>query len=349
MGHRTAKSVASQPEHRHVALNASQGGETIAALCFELPAPGADAAPRTITLIPAPDADGVIRGIDGRSWRMKDAAKIVAAFTRPRAITENHAGMLAAPAGGGSPAHGWIETIRADNGAIVGDVAWTPRGTAALQARDYRFLSPEFQFDAKTSEILALVGASLVNDPNFPQLALNREQSTEHTPMLTAILRALGLADTASADDAVVAINALKTERQTALNQAQHPDPTKFVPAETHEVALNRATAAEAELKKVKDTQLDADITAAVDQAQAAGKIAPANRDFYLAMCRTEGGLEKFREFAGKAPVMFTPTDLDKKPDADKGADGLTENQLAICRQMGMDPKTYAASLKASA
>jgi hypothetical protein len=64
-------------------------------------------------------------------------------------------------------------------------------------------------------------------------------------------------------------------------------------------------------------------------------------------MCRAEGGLEKFREYVKVAPVIAEPTrHIDKKPGAETGAEGLTQTQLAICRDMGMDPKAYAASLK---
>jgi phage I-like protein len=120
-----------------------------------------------------------------------------------------------------------------------------------VQARDYRYVSPEFHFDPKSAEILALLGASLVNDPNFPQLALNRGHDPEPSLMnLTAIARALGIADTADEAACITAINSLRQERQTALNAAQHPDPTRFAPRDELTVALNRATTAEAELRR---------------------------------------------------------------------------------------------------
>lgn len=324
----------------------------LAALCFELPTleGGEAAVPTEITLIPAPGADGFVRGVDGRAWRMSKPANVVAAFNRPRAITENHAGKLAAPKGGSAPAFGWIASVREQAGAIVASVSWTERGKRALSARDYRYFSPEFVWEEKTIEILAIAGGGLLNDPNFEQLALNSsEQETEHPPMsLIAICRALGIPEAGDEAACITAIDKLKVERQTALNQAQFPDRAKFVPVEEHNVALNAKQAAETELQTLKTGQRETEITATVDQALAAGKIVPATKDYYLAMCRAEGGLEQFKKFVEAQPVIGEPTHTGKKPEgAGTGAHGLTESQLAICSSMGMDPKTYAEELKA--
>ena len=101
--------------------------ELIAALCFQLPTPSAEA--ETVDgwriLIPAPDADGIIRGADGRSWRMADPQGVVDAFTHARPIDTNHAEELKAPGGEAAPAYGWIEELRiAANGAVEGRLAF---------------------------------------------------------------------------------------------------------------------------------------------------------------------------------------------------------------------------------
>lgn len=322
----------------------------VAALCFDLPLPAAadSAPPSTITLVPAPGADGMVRGVDGRAWKLSNPASVVAAFNRARAITENHAGRLAAVNGQASPAFAWIEAIRAEAGGIVADVKWTPRGEAALNARDYRYLSPEFVWDDKTVEILAIVGASLVNDPNFTQLALNAEHydNPEQLPMsYLAIATALGLT-AAAADEAacIAAINTLKAEKQTALNASQQPDPTRFAPREELNVALNRATTAEAKVAEAAKAQIETGIVTMLDEAQAAGKVIPATREHYLAMCRADGG-ELFKKLLPSMPVIGDVSHTGKKPGAEAtGAEGLTEHQLAICARQGLDPKAYAAT-----
>lgn len=325
----------------------------VAALCFEMPAyvAGQVDPPATMTIIPPPGGDGRVRGIDGRVWKLTNPEAVCRAFSRQRAITENHARVLSAPEGGSAPAFGWIEKIRAENGGIVADVSWTDRGRAALNAKDYRYFSPEFIWDDKTGEITSIVGGGLTNDPNLPLLALNAEHNhPEQQPMsLLAIATALGL--TAAADEAacVTAITTLKTEKATALNAAQTPDPTRFVPRAELDVALNRATTAETAVAAAAKAQVETEIVALIDQAQAAGQVIPATREHYLAMCRADGG-ELFKKLLPNMPVIGAVTHTGQKPEADAtAASGLSAAQLAICSASGLAPADYAKTLAAAA
>jgi hypothetical protein len=153
-----------------------------------------------------------------------------------------------------------------------------------------------------------------------------------------AVLDALGLAATSTAADAVVAINTLKSEKAVALNRAEAPDPQRFVPQAVHQLALNRITAFETEAK----ARNEAAITAAVDAAVAAGKVAPASKDYHLAACRQDGGLERFTAMVGAAPVIAPPSALDRRA-ADATPGKLTGEELAMCRRMGTDPEKFAA------
>jgi len=194
-----------------------------------------------------------------------------------------------------------------------------------------------FRYDVETGEILQIVSAGLTNSPNLEMAALNRA-TTETEPMDKAVLDALGLAATATAADAVLAINALKADTATALNRAEAPDPARFVPRADHDLALNRITAFEAEAK----ARREAEITAAVDAAVTAGKIAPASKAFHMAACRMEGGLDLFTAMVGAAPVIAPASTLDRRtPDATPGK--LTGEELAMCRMMGTDPEKFAA------
>lgn len=319
----------------------------LAALCFELPALTAgEAPPTTMTLVPAPGADGIVRGMDGRTWRLTNPEAVCNAWIRPRAITENHARVLAAPKGEPAPSFGWIERVRAENGAIVGDVQWTDRGIAAFQSRDYRYFSPEFAFDDVTTEIFAIVGGGLTNDPNFTQLALNSEHQDyqEQNPMsLALILAALGLSSTATEADAVTAINALKTEKQTALNAAQNPDPAKYALKAELDVALNRATTAEGQLQTINANNRETEIVRVVDEAQTAGKVIPATREHYLAMCRSQGGLEMFKKLVEAMPVIGAVSTTSSKPPAAQGA-ALTADEIAVCAATGVTQEQFLAA-----
>ncbi len=313
----------------------------IAALCFQLPASG-ETAPEWVELIPAPNADGLVVGADGRKWTMRSVEQILAAFNRRLPIDINHATDLAAAKGGESPAVAWIERLEARNGALWGRVEWTERGSALLRDRAYRFLSPAF-LHTKTGEIVQLTSAALTNTPNF-DLALNRAAHQEPPIMWKDVLKALKLSESAGEAEAVTAINALQAEHQTALNAAQTPSLDKFVPRADYDVALNRATTAEGEIKSIQDKALEQTITTEVDAAQKAGKITPATRDFYVAMCRKEGGLDEFRKFVEAASPVLDPEKKPAQGKPEKTVGALTEAQKALCSQMGVSHEDYAAA-----
>jgi len=149
------------------------GGRAIGGgLAVALNAEGA--APEWIMLLPA---GPVIRGQDGRTWRMSDPEKVaratMAAGLKP-SIDFNHAQYLQAPKGGANPAAGWIEALEVRAGAIWGRVEWTARGSSALAAREYRYISPALK-TGDDGEVIAILNAGLVNNPNLPMPALNAE------------------------------------------------------------------------------------------------------------------------------------------------------------------------------
>lgn len=311
-----------------------------AALCFALPQ---GEAPEWIELIPAADTDGIVRGLDGRWWRMPRPEAIVEAYDIPFPVDINHATETQAKRGEASPAQAWIEQIEVRDGAIWGRAGWTERGINAIKARDYRFISPVFRFDFETLEILKLTSAALVNDPNFP-LALNhRTDPKEDTTVDKALREALGLDDNADIAAAVVAINALKQARDTALNQAQTPSLDKFVPRADYDTALNRATTAEQQLSERDQTDHNAKVEVAINAALKAGKITPATVDYHKASCATAEGLDRFNQFAEAAPVIGDPSGLEgRTPDTEKKAlNAATANVARLFGNSAEDIQKY--------
>lgn len=154
------------------------------------------------------------------------------------------------------------------------------------------------------------------------------------------IAAALGLGADATVESGVTAIQSLKTAEQVALNRAQNPDLTSWVPKETHQLALNRAETAETALKE----RAEKDAEGLVDAAIAAGKIAPANRDMYLATCRTEEGRKQFGAFTEAAPVIVNTDPEKKKAPGQKDKQALTETEVAMCRSMGISEAEFLAA-----
>lgn len=317
-------------------------------------------APERLELIPP---GPMIRGRDGREWNMSDPQGVIEA-TRARGvhipIDINHAIDLRAPEGKTSPAVAWIDPQNltvSDSGAIVAPVAWNATGQATVANREYRYLSPVFLFNPESRGIHSLVSVALVNRPNLELPALNSQQRQKETQMDPKLLAALNLSQGATVDEVVAAINALKTARSDAesqLAQAKNtPDPTAWVPMSQYNAVLTRATNAETTINQQAQATQQAAINAAVDKAIKEGKLTPSAKDYYVAACQQDGGLDRFNAFIATAPkVMSDQTTLGKEtPAQDDTASNsetittLTAQQKALCAEMGLKEEDYLKSL----
>lgn len=327
--------------------------EAVARLTVALNIEGGEA-PEWAELIPA----GVrVKGRDGREWLNDQPAAVVAATTDrlPLPLDWEHATEVRAPKGEEAPAAAWIEEVEVrDGGAIWGRMDWTPRGRSQVAAKEYRFLSPGFDFDRATGRIVRLVHAGLTNTPNLVLTALNRRQASEDRLDITReketsltlaerLRQTLGLA--ADADDETIV---------TAVNQARavnRPvDLTAYAPRSELETAVNRATAAETERDALKAEKIEAEIEAAINGALDAGKIIPASADQYRALCRTQG-VEQFTALAATLPVIAGAADsrAQAKVESKTGKAQLTDAERAVCRAMGTSEADFLTAKNAEA
>lgn len=311
------------------ALNSSSAVGVALALSSE------GGAPEWAQLLPA---GPVLQGRDGRSWKLNDVERVVAAFAPPFVIDYEHAQDKLAVDGKEAPASGWVEALEVREGSIWGRVDWTPRAQTAIAAREYRFISPAFTYSPVDGSVLALIGASLVNRPNFVMTALNAQEPS----MFREIAAALGLSDMASSPEIVSAIGALKSA--TALNALQ-PDIAKFVPRADFELALNRATVAESKLAADAKAAHEAEVAVVIDGAVKAGKVAPASKKFYLATCSTAEGLAAFKEFVAGATSAFTVIADPKVESETQNGVALNAEQRDVAKTLGLDPKAFAADI----
>jgi len=155
----------------------------------------------------------------------------------------------------------------------------------------------------------------------------------------------LGLAETATEDDACVAIDNLQQGLATAKNQSQSPDLAKFVPRADYDQTCARAINAEQKLKDVNDSHLTNEIDTEITAALTAGKITPATKDYHVAQCRQEGGLARFKDFVKAAPAVAVD---DGKAAGDPAATGkaLNAEELQVASMFGNsaeDLKKYGA------
>lgn len=301
-------------------------------LCFELPEFKVGEL-RKIKLIPRGD----MTGNDGRHFINNNPEAIVAAFNAdPRKVVLDieHATELKAPKGEPAPAQGWFTDFEVIDGEVWAVLELNEDGNKLISKKNYIYISPAFYHEQ--GNIFKVSSVGLTNKPNLNLPSLNREKENA-MPLPLAIAQALSLNAEASEQDAVTAIGKLQADnKQLALN-AEQPDLEKFVPKATHDLALNRAQTAESKLQEIET----ANVTAVVDDAIKAGKVAPANKDMMIALCQQQG-LEKFQKFIDGSPEIVS-TESQQPKDQAQG-ESLTTEELAMCHQMGLSKKEFLAA-----
>lgn len=134
------------------------------------------APPEWVMLIPA----GEFSGRDGRGpFRLARPEAVIGATNELEMaaglpVDYDHATDFAAPKGRPAPAAGWIRELAVRDGALWGRVDWTPHGAMAITSREYRYLSPVFQYNAE-GEVTRLLRAGLTNNPNLYLTAISAQ------------------------------------------------------------------------------------------------------------------------------------------------------------------------------
>lgn len=298
-------------------------------------------APEWVELIP-PGPN--VTGRDGRQWLFDEqAGTLVQSSFLGRAIDLpidwEHATQHRASKGESAPAAGWIKQLELRNGALWGLVDWTPRASEQVINREYRFLSPVFDFDPDTTRIARLVSAGLTNKPNFLLTALNQE-NTEVTPVTLspALLTALGLPATATEEQALAATAQLKATAQAT--NTEKPNLEQFMPRADYDSVLRRATNAEQALAEQKKTEHNKQVDALITSATQAGKITPATVGYHRAACQDETGLARFKAFVDAAPVVAAPSSLDERK-RDKTATALNAEEQHVAKLLDMSEAEF--------
>ena len=288
-------------------------------------------------LLPA----GHVVGRDGRNWINQNPQVVVQAFTTNSAdlpVDIEHSTELKAPQGEPSPAVGWIKQLRVSGtGGVEALIEWTDAGKQLVDSKAYRYMSPVFVFNASSKEVVRLTSVGLTNQPNLYLPALNHNQKYQEDDMsIAAIALALGLSADASEKEVLAATH-------KAMNAVNTPPLDKFVPNTDYKAMEQRALNAEQKLQAINTAQKDAEITSAVEAAIVAGKIAPASKDYHIAACRVEGGLDRFNAFVTSAPSI-TITAINSQQPTQGSAIALSDVEKAICQQMGISEADFAKS-----
>lgn len=282
----------------------------IAACLFEF----SDTAPTEIQLLPA----GLFKARDGRPAPLKGwfidgtiAASLIAQANSQQdqlLIDYEHQTLNAVNNGQPNPASGWFKKLewREGVGLFAVNVDWTEKASAAIAAKEYRYISPVFTFDKTTGAVTSLLMAALVNTPaldgmkdltalataffepttqgntmdvdellerlrymlNLPTLATLDEVTAE----LDKLKAAIQADSMAAAGLSLSALLAAKNTEIAAL-KSQAPNPAEFVAVSVMANLQNELAALKASLNTDKVSQL---VTAALSD----GRLLAAQKDW---------------------------------------------------------------------
>lgn len=343
---------------------------------YGLPGTPATVAPTAFRLLPYGRfraADGSGRPLDapaGWSLDLAGAQRIVAqwaARAKRLVIDYEHQTLATATNGQPAPAAGWPARLEARaDGLYAVDVEWTGRAAAMIAAREYRYVSPVFSYAPVTGEVLSLAHVALTNDPgldgltdlaalrasaSFAALSFsnfsNPPHPKEEAPM-KELLKALGLAETATEAEALTALAALKNTQATELAalKAAVPDPAKFVATATLTAVQGQLAQANADLAALKAAGAAAEVEAVVTAAMDAGKLIPATEGWARELGKSN--LAALKSFVASAPVVVAPGSTQTGHAAPAGGAGgtgagaSTPAELAVMKALGLTAEQFA-------
>lgn len=256
---------------------------------------------------------------------LEDAAAVIArhkarAQSTPLVIDYDHQSHAAKHNGKPSPAAGWITSLSADAEGLFADVEWTEAASAAIAAREYRFISPTVLM-TKKGVVKGIQDAALTNKPALELKALASEQTPNEADGDTSELR-LAICSRLGIDP-------------------DHDDETLmdalFAPA----AALDEARA---ELRSMRAQEREDVIARMVDGGVEDGKISPAMREAAHALCSIAP--QRFADFLdAMPPLLGEPVQFNGAPPRGNGS--LSDNQLAVCSALGLSADEYAAQMRA--
>jgi len=301
--------------------------------------PSSASAPEWIELLPS----GVFFGRDGRGpFRLDDPAAVIASTVALQMnaglpIDYDHATDFGAPEGRPAPAAGWIRALEVRDGGVWGRVEWTARAASSIVAREYRYVSPVFQFDPKDGTVTRILRAGLTNNPNLHLTAIAASHTTaaaskdQRMEFPTDELRELlGLDSGASAADVIAKVRDLRATSASAdpAIAAHAHDPAHYVDIAEFERTLTELNALKADRARDRAAH-------AVEEAIRAGKIVPAQREWAIAYCAADS--RGFQAFASRQPsIIGENLGLGGEPPASRRAGLLDPAELAICGQLGL-------------
>ena len=334
-----------------------------------------NAGPR-VQLFPA----GAFRAMDGRPddiphWYI-DAAlaqvliDVAAQRNTPYCFDYEHQTQHCKTNGKPNPAAGWFSRLEwvEGKGLFAVDVEWTEAARAMIEAKEYRFISPLFNYDAQ-GNVKHFINAALTNTPALDDMeallaAASQQLTGENTvdELLEQLRWMLNLPLSSTEDDikielqklidrlsdnqgtAAASVNLLelltqKDERIAALSaQAPSvPDPAKFVP-------VSVLTAVQQQLADLSQKVTGGEVNGLIQAALSDGRLLPDMQEWAKSLGNKD--IDSLKSYLDKAPKVAALNAMQtggKSPTDVLDKSGLDADALAVCSVFGHDPKDVAA------
>ncbi|MBP0483948.1 phage protease [Sagittula salina] len=328
-----------------------------AILCqvFELTASSEDGPPEWMQLLPA--AGVPFQAIDGRGpWRYDDATALISSSLSagPIIVDVNHSTIRRTPKGEDAPAMGRVVELQARADGLWGRVEWNAQGRALMGSRPYAYsgVSPVLLCaKSQPSKILRVAQVSLTNVPALGGSIASLTMETEAMGF-EKFAKAVGLAETASEEDILAAITALKKEagpvELTAL--------ATVLGAEGDADVQELTVLAKALTKKAEGAGDVVVLTAQVAGLQAERFIERMRGEGYaiddemtVELTAMHADNPQRAEKIAKRLPKLSPTHTGKPAPAGIEITALTAEQRTIADQLGVAHDVYLAGLKADA
>ena len=333
-------------------------------------------------ITPAQDflpSDG--REMDVSAWRINEAiaGRVIAAHNpaQPPVIDYEHQTLHKEANGQPAPAAGWIHGLRWLHGkGLYAEVELTQRARDLVAAGEYRYFSPVFEYAKGTGDVVRVLMGALTNHPaiagmdaiNLMAAATARFGANPHpnppettVTLLEKLLAAIGLPANTTEDAAIAACTSIKAQADAARDALKldgtataetvtaactslrtaagaTPDPAKYVPVSVVEELKTSVAALTA---KVGERQVEDLITPAL----ADGRLLPAQETWARDLGKTNlAALTAYLKTAQPIAALSSTQTGGKPPagEQDKGAHGLTKDELAVAAACGMTPEQYS-------
>lgn len=270
----------------------------------------------------------------GKTWKLGNAegealaAQLNATLAANEMVIDyDHQTLHVAEHGQKAPAAGWVNKVEwLDGRGLFGQRRWTPAAERHIADGEYRYISPVISYDEDSGQIQDVFMAALVNFPGLSgmqpvlsQLATqfhNRpSESQSMNEVLKALLLAIGVAETATKDEAMTALAAhmapakavLAADVATALGVPATADSVAVLAAVQKLRGTGQATVAEMSKLQQQVAALSGalaarDVAALVAQGVADGKLLPAQEPWATSLGKSD--LAALTAFLAGAPKI---------------------------------------------